>query len=167
MSDIDDLEQDFEDEDAEQEDRDIFKALPTIFKPTGKDPATIPSWPPTLPIEVALQSSSIKAICEGYGLTRGDWDRLRADANFVKDVQTAAEELKKDGMTFKFKARLQSEELLKTAWRMIHDEKGVVPATVRADLIKFTIRVAGLDASKEQGQNAGPGGTALNIQINL
>lgn len=152
---------------AEEDDEDdIFKALPKVFKPTGKDPATIPSWPPTLPIEVALQTSSIRTICESYGLTKADWDRLRADDNFVRDVATAAEELRKDGMTFKMKARLQSEELLKTAWRMIHDQKGLVPATVRADLIKFIIKAAGLDASKEQSL-PGAGGTALNIQINL
>jgi len=165
-----DIEDDFEDEDTIDQDSgvpDLYKAISQVFTPDGKDPATIPSWPPTLPIEVALHQSSIRSICESYKLTKDDWERLRKDSNFIKDVRVAAETLKKEGMTFKIKAQLQAEALLPTAWKMIHDKKGVVPATVRADLIKFVVRVAGLDASKDQGQQTAVAGTGLNIQINL
>jgi hypothetical protein len=67
-------------------------------------------------------------------------------------------------MSFRIKAMLQADELLKTSWGMIHN--GALPATVRADLIKFTIRVAGLDASKDGG---GPGGDkpTFSITVNL
>lgn len=128
------------------------------------DPARL-GWPPTLPIEIALRTAPIRRICEEYGLTREDWDALRKDPRFVADVQAAHEELKKDGMSFKMKARLQSEELLKTSWKMIHAPSDDVPPSVKADLLKFTVRAAGLDGSKDQ--NSGTFAPTLQIQINL
>ena len=49
----------------------------------------------------------------------------------------------------------------------LNDATGFVPPNVQADLLKFTIRAAGLDGSKDQAANAGAIGTALQININL
>lgn len=126
------------------------------------DPAAL-GYPPTLPVEVALRTASIKAICESYGLSQEDWADLRANEGFVAHVRRILEAVKKDGgLGFKLKAQLQSEELLKTSWRLIHNNQ--TPAPVKADLIKFTVRAAGLDGSKEQAAASTP---TLNIQINL
>jgi hypothetical protein len=124
-------------------------------------------YPPTLPVEVALRTASIRRICEAYHLTREDWDALRQDPRFVADVAAAVEMLRREGMSFKMKARLQSEELLRTSWRMIHAPSDEVPPSVRADLLKFTIRVAGLDASAAAATNAAQANNTLQIQINL
>ena len=139
----------------------------TLAKHIGEpssDPARL-GWPPTLPIEVALRTASVKNICIDYKISREEWDVLRHDPRFIRDVQDAAAELKKDGMSFKMKARLQSEELLKTSWQMIHAPGDDVPPSVKADLLKFTVRAAGLDGSKDQAN--GPAGPTLQIQINL
>jgi hypothetical protein len=120
-------------------------------------------YPPTLPIEVAMKTASIQDICNAYGLTREDWDTLRADPVFVADVAQAIELLKKEGMSFKMKARLQSEELLKTSWKLIHAPADEVPPSVKADLIKFTIRAAGLEADAR----ASSVGNQNNLQINI
>lgn len=128
------------------------------------DPATM-GWPPTLPVEIAMKVAPIRDICEAHGIERADWDRLRADETFVAAVQEAHEALKRDGMSFRVKARLQSEELLKTAWAMIHAPNDEVPANVKADLLKFTIKAAGLDGSKDQ--LAASQQNALSININL
>lgn len=128
-----------------------------------RDPASLP-YPPTLPVEIALRQASVKVICEAYGIDQVEWDRLRHDPLFQQDVKSWVEELKKDGMSFKMKARLQSEELLKTTWKMIHDESGDVPPNVKADLAKFTIRAAGLDGSKDQMAVAN---ATAALQINL
>lgn len=119
-------------------------------------------YPVTLPIEIALRTAPIKTICEAYGLSREDWERLRQHPQFVKDVAAANEELKKDGMSFRMKARLQADELLKTSWRLIHSSNDDVPPSVKADLIKFTIRAAGLEADK-----AANGNQQNNLQINI
>lgn len=120
-------------------------------------------YPPTLPIEVALKTASIQRICEAYGLDRDDWERLRKDPVFVKDVAHAHEELRKEGMSFRMKARLQSEELLKTSWKMIHGGDDI-PPSVKADLIKFTVRCAGLEGDPKGQATVG---NALQININL
>lgn len=128
-----------------------------------RDPASIP-YPPTLPVEIALRQQPPREICRAYGIDQAEWDRLRFDPIFIDDVKKWLSELQKEGMSFKVKARLQSEELLKTTWQMIHDQTGKVPAAVQADLAKFTIRAAGLDGSKDQGLG---GQSGTNLQINL
>lgn len=127
------------------------------------DPAAL-TWPVTFPIELALRTSTPKAICESYGITREEFDELLETPAFVDELRSWSEKLKQEGMSFKIKAALQSEELLKTSWRMIHDASGRIPASVRADLLKFTVRVAGLDASKDQATQQP---NAFQININL
>jgi hypothetical protein len=72
--------------------------------------------------------------------------------------------VKKEGMSFRLKARLQAEELLKTSWRLIHAPTDEVPPSVKADLVKATMRWAGYD-NKETA--AGAVNNGFNIQINL
>ena len=134
--------------------------LPAI-QSRAEDPALL-GYPATLPIEVALRTAPIRRICEEYGISRDEWDELRHHPQFIKDVAVASEELKKEGMSFKMKARLQSEELLKTSWRLIHDTSGDVPPSVKADLIKFTVRAAGYEADAKNGAQANN-----NLQINI
>lgn len=128
-----------------------------------KDPAEL-GWPATMPIELAMRQHSVQEICEAYNVDQHQWNALRHDPLFVAAVKEAVETLRKDGMRFKTKARLQSEELLQTAWGLIHSSNEDVPPAVKADLIKFTIRAAGLDGSKDQAANAT---AAAALQINL
>ena len=137
-------------------------ALPARIRPDN--PAEL-SYPPTLPIEVALKTASVANICAAYHLTREDWERLRRTPMFIADVAAAVEALKQEGMSFRVKARLQAEALLTTSWKLIHGPTDEVPASVKADLIKFTIRAAGLDASADAAKT--PPGSTLQIQINL
>jgi len=138
--------------------------MATLPAVSPEDPASL-GYPPTFPIELALRTAPVKDICEAYGFEKADWDRIRRDPVFLADLRHAVEAVKKDGMSFKLKARLQSEELLKKSWSMIHASPDVVPPSVQADLIKFTIRAAGLDGSKDQASQSI--GTALQINIQL
>ena len=165
------IEADYDEYEDEIDERENDRALETnvlmsAYKPPIADPTQI-WWPPTLALEIALGAHPIKTICEAHNLSRDQWNELRKNEQFRDEVVAYTDELRKDGMTFKMKARLQSEALLTTAWNMIHDQKGVVPPNVRADLIKFVIRSAGLDGSKEQAAQTGPVGTALQINISL
>lgn len=130
------------------------------------NPAEIELYPPTLPLEVALKTAPVKDICEAYNLTRDDWERLKATPAFVTEVAAWRDSLKKDGgLSFKMKARLQSEELLKRSWQMIHDRTGDIAPSVQADLIKFTIRAAGLDGSKEPASAGQQNALQINIHL--
>lgn len=126
------------------------------------NPATL-GYPATLPIEIAMRNSSVEAVCRAYHLSREDWETLRKDPLFKADVQAAVKMLREEGMSFKLKARLQAEALLKTSWSIIQDS--TMPANVRADLLKFTVRCAGLE-HKPAGENGGLS-NSLQIQINL
>lgn len=127
------------------------------------DPARI-GYPPTLPIELALQTASVGAICEAYSITSEEWELIRHHPAFQADMERAKELVAQEGMSFKLKAKLQAEELLKTSWRTIHDP--LTPPSVKADLIKATMRWADLDNPKIDPNNPG-GGQSFAIQINF
>lgn len=135
----------------------------TVIRP--QNPSNI-GYPHTLPIEVALRVAPIKDICTAYGLSKADWDTLRFDPVFVADVSRVSRALQTEGMSFKLKAQLQAEELLKQSWKLIHDQTGDVPPTVKADLIKATWRISGLDESKNKA-NTAEVTAALQININM
>jgi hypothetical protein len=136
-------------------------SLPVV-KP--QNPAEIGAYPPTLPIELALRVDTVEKICEAYGISHDEWLELRADPVFQRDLSEAVKLVKKEGMSFKLKAQLQSEELLKTSWKMIHAPADEVPPSVKADLLKFTVRAAGY---AEPAEKAGGMQNALQINIHL
>lgn len=129
------------------------------------DPARL-GYPPTFPFELALRTSSVRAICEAYSITSEEWELIRHDETFLGDLQRAVKVVAEEGMSFKIKAKLQAEEMLKTSWRMVHDPS--TPPAVRSDLIKSTMRWAEYDQppSKDVQVNGGRGSFAINIQFN-
>lgn len=131
-------------------------------KARAQDPAKI-AWPTSLPIELALKTASPQELRVHYGFSDEEWDALRCNPVFIKELGEACELVKQEGMTFRLKARLQAEAMLETSWRLVHAPGSEVPANVKADLIKTTFRVAGFD-SKE---GVAAQGNSLNIQINL
>jgi hypothetical protein len=145
--------------------------LPVQLMDLTNDPASL-GWPPSLPLELALAQQPVKEICSAYGIGRTEYERLRDDPAFRRAVMEATETLKEDGASFKLKARAQSEELLKTSWALIHKPLDQVSASVKAQLIMFTVRCAGLDASVEQkarahAQASAASLTALTINLHL
>lgn len=129
--------------------------------PTSRIDPSVLGFPPTLPIELALGDASAKEICTAYNVTRERFEELIALPAFRKAYTDALEALAKEGMSFKVKARLQAEGLLKTSWELIHNPG--VASNVKADLIKATWRVAGFEPkANEQAPHA-----PLAIQINL
>lgn len=126
------------------------------------DPARL-GYPPTFPIEIALRTSSTKEICEEYGISEQEWEVIRNEPLFLGDLKRALDMLQQEGMSFKLKARLQAEELLKTSWREIHSPD--TPPSVRAQLIQATMKWAGYDAPPQT--NSALVGTGFSININF
>jgi hypothetical protein len=146
-------------------------SAPMQFMDLTADPATL-GWPPALPVELALRQQPVRAVCAAYGIGRPEYERLRVDPPFRRAVAAAAATLAEEGASFRLKARTQSEELLKTSWSLIHLPLDQVSAAVKAQLIMFTVRCAGLDASVEQKARAQAAAqatalTALQINIHL
>jgi hypothetical protein len=113
-------------------------------------------------MDLALGTDSVRAICDFYGLDKDAFAGIIANPVFVKAYQEAVEGLKVDGASFKTKAKMQAEHYLRTAFKMIENPN--TSDAVRADLIKSTVRWAGLDT---KAVDAGAAGGSFNIQINL
>ena len=126
------------------------------------DPSDL-GYPATLPIEIALRVAPVREICEAYEIDQEKWSRLRLDPVFQKDLATAVELVRKEGMSFRLKAKLQAEEMLKTSWNLVHNND--TPPAVRADLIKFTTRCAGY--AEPDAANTGLKGSGFSITINI
>jgi hypothetical protein len=136
-----------------------YEELPPPAAPPA-DPTAF-AFPVTLPMELALGDSSAQEICELHGITRERFCELAQLPAFQKAYEDALVALSKEGMSFKVKARFMSEELLKTAWRLIHNQ--FTPSNVKADLIKSFWRVSGYEPKKDEAAPVSP----LAIQINL
>lgn len=120
-------------------------------------------WQSSLVTDVALGVDE-DAICEAYGIQHHHLRKIKEDPRFRTRLEKLAEELQKEGMSFRLKAQMQAEELLRTSFAMIHDEN--VDPKVRSKLIADTVRWAGWDNSK--AEDAGSrGGTGITINIDL
>jgi hypothetical protein len=128
------------------------------------NPAAL-AWPTTLPIELALKTATPAELRDHYGFSSDEWDTLRENPVFMTELAAACELVKQEGMSFKLKARLQSEALLETSWRLIHAPHSEVPAMVKSRLMEATWRMAGFD-SKDVNTPGGSAGLAIQINFN-
>jgi hypothetical protein len=89
--------------------------------------------------------------------------KFNKDSMFLKKVEAYRAEVRDKGLTFKLKARAQAEELLTTSWVLIHDPS-TSPA-VKADLIKSTVKWAGLEPKGDVNEGGAAGGVRININF--
>jgi hypothetical protein len=124
-------------------------------------------WNDRLAFDVALtlegSGETLQEVITRHKISANDIMVFNADPVFLKKVDGYRTEVRDKGLTFKLKARAQAEELLTTSWLLIHDP-AVSPA-VKADLIKSTVKWAGLEP-KDAGPGDGGGG-GVKITINL
>jgi hypothetical protein len=133
------------------------------INPVRPENSALLGWPPMLPFELAMRAQPASVICAAYGIERDEFVALIDNSVFKKAYQDAVEGLATEGMSFRIKARMQAEELLKESWKLIHAE--FTPNAVKADLIKATVRWAGYEP--KNGEQGGGPGNAFQININL
>jgi hypothetical protein len=126
-------------------------------------------WNDRMALDLALvlegSGDTIDEILTHYQMRRADLRRFTTDKVFQARVANFRKEIRDEGLGFRLKAKVQAEELLTTSWNMIHD-RGVSPA-VKADLIKSTVKWAGLEVKPEALELLGGGTGAVQIHINL
>jgi hypothetical protein len=124
-------------------------------------------WSDRLAFDVALalegSGESMNAIQRQHHVSSSDIIAFSKDPVFTKRVEHYRQEVREKGMTFRLKARAQAEELLTTSWVLIHDP-GVSPA-VKADLIKSTVKWAGLESRPDEDPVGAGGGVKININF--
>ena len=116
-------------------------------------------------IALALEGSgeTLPEIMTRHSITKNDLGDYNQDSMFLKKVDHLRDEVREKGMTFRLKAKAQAEELLTTSWTLIHSPD--VSATVKADLIKSTVKWGNLEPTKDTVEVGSSGG--VTIQINL
>jgi hypothetical protein len=128
----------------------------------------VTAWTDRLAMDVALMLEGSGATLEEVlGLHDVSMDRMvrfNKDAIFLQKVRALREEVHEKGLTFRTKARAQAEELLATSWGIIHSPD--VSANVKADLIKATVKWAGLEPKETQIADGSLAG-GVSITINL
>jgi len=134
---------------------------------THLSPMATMRWTDRFALDIALSicgsGDDTPSILASHGLTPADLADFSKDPVFTRRVQDYCTNIKENGLTFKLKAKAQAEILLETSFDLIHD-KDVSPA-VKADLIKWTAKVAGLEPTGKEGGAAM--GNAVVVNINL
>ena len=124
-------------------------------------------WNDRLAFDVALtlegSGETLQEIVGRHRITTSDVLAFNADPIFLKKVEHYRTEVREKGLTFKLKARAQAEELLTTSWLLIHD--AAVSPAVKADLIKSTVKWAGLEPKDAGPQDKGTGGVKITINL--
>lgn len=124
-------------------------------------------WNDRLAFDVALtlegSGETLQEVMARHNITANDILVFNADPVFLKKVEGYRNEIRDKGLTFKLKARAQAEELLTTSWLLIHDP-AVSPA-VKADLIKSTVKWAGLEPKSDVQTESGTGGVKITINL--
>ena len=124
-------------------------------------------WNDRLAFDVALtlegSGDTLQEVVTRHNISTNDILAFNADPIFLKKVEGYRTEVREKGLTFKLKARAQAEELLTTSWLLIHSPE-VSPA-VKADLIKSTVKWAGLEPKDAGPQDNGTGGVKITINL--
>jgi hypothetical protein len=123
-------------------------------------------WTNVVAFELALilegGGETVQDLLTRNNLTVSQFAEFANDKIFEKTVQDYREEIRKKGLTFRAKARVQAEELLKTSWILIHSID--TPAAVKADLIKHTVKWADLEPKGTSVENS-TGGVSITINL--
>ena len=124
-------------------------------------------WSERLAFDIALRlegsGEEVDEILSRYELDLITFNKISKDPVFLDKVGKYRDEIKEKGVTFRLKARTQAEELLKTSWILIHSPD-VSPA-VKADLIKSTVKWAGLEPKGDFDVGGGVGGVKITINL--
>jgi hypothetical protein len=124
-------------------------------------------WTDRLAFDLALalegSGETMDEIKERHGVTASGMLVFNRDPVFLKRVEHYRDDIRENGITFKLKARAQAEELLTTSWTLIHSPD--VSAAVKADLIKSTVKWAGLETKTDENTGGVAGGVKININF--
>jgi len=142
-----------------REARRLAERMPVGYKPTSGAEL---SFDPRIAYEIALGVDQPGVVFEKYGFAEEQAAALATNSAFMATVAKYQEEVLASGVSFKLKAKIQAEDLLTHSYIIATDPEA--PMSVRADLIKWTARVAGLEPKEEKGGSAG-GGFTLNISF--
>ncbi len=107
------------------------------------DPANSAPYPRGLALDLVLEVGPLKEILESYSLTPENFKTILANHAFRTEYEKLKEEMQTEGWSFRKKAASQAELYLNLVYRMVSSDQ--TPAAVRSELIRHTVKWAGLD----------------------
>lgn len=123
-------------------------------------------WNDRLCFDIALRlegsGEDLTEILQRHKVTPTELMEFSHDPVFDKKVRSFRDDIRDKGLTFRLKARAQAEDLLTTSWTLIHDPD--VSPSVKADLIKSTVKWAGLEPKGDE-QSTSTGGVSITINL--
>ena len=128
----------------------------------SSDPAT-PPYPRGLVLDLALKSAPVADLLDAYDISTEAFREIARNPVFRRDMLEMRDKLKEEGFSFRLKAQAQAEQYLQQAWKLVHD--GNTPSNVRADLIKWTTKVAGLEPRPSDPQFSSSGSVTFLPQL--
>lgn len=133
--------------------------------PPGYTPqdANALSFDPRLAFELALGVADARGTFAKYGYSQDQAVALLSDPIFGAKIREYKAEVTDKGLSFKLKAKLQAEDMLTVSYMLVNNSE--TPAPVRADLIKWTAKMAGLEPTPAQGTGQGSGAFQLSISF--
>lgn len=123
-------------------------------------------WTDRLALDVALSledsSFTIDELLTYHHLTEDQLLSISADPLFQRAVRSMRDEVREKGLTFRMKARVMADSLLKTSWQIIHSES--TPPSVKSELIRSTVKWANLEPKNDTPLDS-TNGARIIIQI--
>jgi hypothetical protein len=139
--------------------RRLSERLPEGYTPTTGADLT---FDPRLAYEIALGIGKPAALFEKYGIEPERAADLVSTPAFITTIKKYQEEILAGGISFKLKAKMQAEDLLSHSYIIATDPEA--PMAVRADLIKWTAKMADLEPKNDKSSGPSAGFT-LNISF--
>ncbi len=121
------------------------------------------TYDPRLAYELALEMDQPLEIFSRYGFDESGARDMLKFKPFVTTIKKYKEEILEHGISFKMKAKIQAEDLLTHSYAMAVDPN--TPPAVRASLITWTTKVAGLEPTPSKDSGSGAGAFQLNISF--
>ena len=123
---------------------------------TPSDPSLSAPYPRGLALDLVLEVGTLKEILDSYEVTPEQFKQIMKNPAFKREYDAHKESLDTEGWSFKKKAQAQADLYLNLLYRLASSDQ--TPAAVRADIMKSTVKWAGLDspASTNTNNNAIP-----------
>lgn len=124
-------------------------------------PTHIPPWPPSLVLDIALETYDLPDLLVKYDIDEILLDRYYRNPQFTRELLHARAELAQSGSAFRAHARALAEVHLVTMNRLLEDP--LTPVATKVGIWQSLVKYAALEPPKEASTAVAASGITINI----